>query len=170
MPPGSTLWPFSPQPRGPRRATLWSLVSSIAKWGQRARDSLGPGGCCGADPEWGLGSGSWSGGPGWGWRQGGWSAPPWPGEDSQWGRGTRWAGAARGPNAPSPGAPKPRLLWRGTRAKWAGPMRGAGWGLALSALDSHRAWLISRSPARPWDAGGAASRGPREPRGPGSAR
>lgn len=50
------------------------------------------------------------------------------------GRGRGWAapatlsGRACGASTPSPGAPKPRLLWRGSWAKWAGPARGAGWG------------------------------------------
>lgn len=52
------------------------------------------------------------------------------------GKGGRTWGAAQAklrgptwePNAPSPGAPKRRLLWRGSWAKWAGPAGGRGGG------------------------------------------
>lgn len=38
------------------------------------------------------------------------------------------------PNAPSRGAPKPRLLWRGSWAKWAGPPEGRVGAGACKAL------------------------------------
>lgn len=67
--------------------------------------------------------------------------PPAPGR-RRLPRGRRTWGAAQAelrgracePNAPSPGAPKPRLLWRGSGAKWAGPAgEGAGRGPAGSS-------------------------------------
>lgn len=68
------------------------------------------------------------------------------------------AGRGRGDGAqprtlPSRGAPKPRLLRRGSWAKWAGPARGAGRGPAKPALDTRGLLLISWS----WDTGGPGS-------------